>query len=142
MNEIKIFSTRVAVLVNHLNYGNHLGYDSVLSILQESRLRWLKTINQDCSEINIENNVGWLIREVRLSYETEAHHGDELNIDLFISNCKKTSFVFEYVVANLSNEKTVCRAATTQICFNFEKLKISRIPETIASFFKKAGYPN
>jgi len=133
MNKSKIFSTKVDVLVNHLNYGNHLGYDSLLSILQEARLRWLKTLKKDISEINIENNIGWLVKDVHLSYEAEAHHGDELNIDLFVSSPTKTSFNLEYTVTNKSSGKKVCDATTTLICFNFERSKVARIPNLLIS---------
>ena len=69
MNKEAFFSTPVNVLVSHQNYGNHLGYDAVLSLLQEARLRWLKTIRADLTEVNIEDGVGWLVKEVHLTYD-------------------------------------------------------------------------
>ena len=131
MNKRKIFSTKINVLVNHLNYGNHLGYDSLLSILQEARLRWLKTIKRGITEINIEDGVGWLVKDVHLTYEAEAHHGDELLIELFVSETTKTTFTIEYAVTNQTSEKQVCYATTNLVCFNFGRSKVARIPSCL-----------
>ena len=35
----ELYTTTIPVMVNHLNYANHVGYDSVLTILQEARMR-------------------------------------------------------------------------------------------------------
>lgn len=136
MENQKIFSTTINILVNHLNYGNHLGYDSVLSILQEARMRWLKTINPALSEINIQDGVGWMVREAHLIYDSEAHHGDELKIDLFVCNATKTSFTLEYKVENETTEKKLCSATMSFICFNFANSKIARIPNILLDAFK------
>ena len=137
MNKRKIFSTTVNVLVNHLNYGNHLGYDSLLSILQEARLRWLKTIKHGISEINIDDNIGWLVKDLHLTYEAEAHHGDELLIDLFISETTRTSFILEYDVTNQTSKKPLCHATTNLVCFNFERSKVAQIPLCLTTAFEK-----
>ena len=136
MEQHKLFSTRINVLVNHLNYGNHLGYDSLLSILHEVRLQWLKSINPTISEINIENNIGWMVKELHVLYHSEAKHGDELNIDLFTSGQTRTSVTLEHQVENKTTGKELSSAIITLVCFNFEKAKVSKIPNTLLSALK------
>lgn len=131
MSKRHFFSTQINVLVNHLNYGNHLGYDSVLSILQEARLRWLKTIRPDVTEVSIENGVGWLVKEVHLTYESEAFHGDVLLIELFVSEKTKASLTLEYAVENKTAHKKVCSATTKLVFYNFEKSKVVRVPDCL-----------
>ena len=116
---------------SHLNYGNHLGYDSLLSILHEARLRWLKTLSPSSSEINIENNVGWMIKEVHLIYKSEATHGDKLKINLSASNKTRIGFSLEHEVENITKGKVLCCGTMPLVCFNFEKGKLSRIPSII-----------
>jgi|GEM_PF-6580709 len=133
MENPQIFSTTVKVLVNDLNYGNHLGYDSLLNILQEARIRWLKTICSSISEINIENNIGRLVKDVHLTYESEANHGDELKITFTASNQTKISFTLCYEVENITTSKSLCSAETTLACFDYDKKKIARIPNILLS---------
>ncbi len=128
MQEHVIFKTTLHVLVSHLNYGNHLGYDALLSLLQEARLRWLKSINPDFYENNIVNSIGWLVKEVHLCYFSEAKHGDELSIILSLSNTTRTTFTLEHHVNNVTTGKELCRATLHFVCFDFEKNKISKIP--------------
>ena len=128
MNEEAFFSTPVNVLVSHQNYGNHLGYDAVLSLLQEARLRWLKTIRADLTEVNIEDGVGWLVKEVHLTYDWEAFHGDELLIELCIGETTKTTLTLEYAVENKTTNKRVCFATTKLVFYHFESSKVARVP--------------
>ena len=137
MESNAIFSTEINVQVSHLNYGNHLGYDSLLSLLQEARLRWLKTINPSSSEIDIENNVGWMVKEVHLVYKSGANHGDELKINLSVSNQTKIGFILEHEVENKTSGKILCYGTILLVCFDFNKGKPSRIPGILRAVITK-----
>lgn len=126
-----IFETTVPVLVNHLNYGNHLGYDSILSILQEARMRWLKSIDNHATEINIQNNIGWLVRKVELEIMSEASYADLLRVSLSMDEHKKSHFTLFYSVENLNKKSQLCECKTQQVCYDFENKKISKIPEML-----------
>jgi len=124
------YSTTVDVLISHLNYGNHLGYDSLLSILHEARLRWLKSLGV-ASEVNIYERVGWMVKRISLEYEAEAHHGDTLEIKLEVREVKKSSFTLSHTVLNQATRKQVCSGDITLVCFDFERNKIARIPSLL-----------
>ena len=131
-----IFETTIPVLVNHLNYGNHLGYDSILSILQEARIRWLKSIDKNASEINIQDNIGWLVKKVELDILSEAFHGDLLRVSLFVDEYKKSHFTLQYDVENIDKKNKLCQSKTQQVCYDFESEKISRIPKILMDIFE------
>ncbi len=137
-----IFVTEISVQVNHLNYGNHLGYDSLLSILHEARLRWLKTLSPSASEINIENNIGWMVKEVHLYYQSEAKHGDELKINLSVSNKTRIGFTLEHEVENQTTGKILCRGKIPLVCFDFNRGKPSRIPSILEEVMPKICQEN
>lgn len=126
--EKTLYITTISVLVNHTSYGNHLGYDSLLSILQEARMRWLKTISPDLSEINIDGNVALLVKDLAVTYESEAHHGDELTIEMSVADTSKTSFIIKYQVLNKTTNKNLASASTTLVCFDTNKSKVVKIP--------------
>lgn len=136
MDKKNIFETKITVLVNHLNYGNHLGHDSILSILQEARMRWLKSLNKNCSEINIEENVGFLVKKVELDITSEAFYGDLLRVTLFIDEYKKSHFILLYHVDNTTQNNRTCESKTQQVCFDFKNKKIMRIPELLMNVFQ------
>ena len=52
--EIFIFKTEISIRITDINYGGHLGNDSLLSIIHEARVRFLKHL--DYSESDVEGN--------------------------------------------------------------------------------------
>ena len=122
-----IFTTEIPVLVNNLNYGNHLGYESILTISQEARMRWLKENNM--GEMAIAGNIGYLIKNVHVTYEAEAFHGDILNIDIYIADIKSRSFTIMYKIANISTNTVIALVSTGHIFYDFSLKKIARAPD-------------
>lgn len=121
-----IFKTTVPVLVNHLNYGNHLGHDSVLSIMQEARMHWLKQYGLE--EKSLFENIGYLITDVIVNYKSEAFHGDMLEIGLYVNNIKNKTFDINYIVKNNNTNNIVAISQTSQICFDFQTKNIVAVP--------------
>ena len=39
------FSTTIAIRISDINYGNHVGYDAVLSLIHEARVQYLASNN-------------------------------------------------------------------------------------------------
>ena len=52
MPDKKLTEVKVLVRISDINYGNHLGNDSLVSIIHEARILWLKSLNY--TELNIE----------------------------------------------------------------------------------------
>lgn len=125
--ENALYTTSIPVQVNHLNYGNHLGYDSVLSIIQEARMRWLA--ENKMTELSIENGVGYLVTKVEVDYKAEAFYGDNLLINLAVTNVRKRSFEFQYEVINESSGKIVAIAKTGHVFYDFSNKKIAQSPD-------------
>ena len=123
-----IFSTNISIQVNHLNYGNHLGHDALLSVLQEARLRWLKTIDPLSSEINIANDVGLLVKEVNLSYHSPGHHGDILDITFHLEKLKRTAFSLHHEVFNQTTDFLLGNGTIVFVCFDYKAKGIAAIP--------------
>lgn len=120
-----IFMSNITVLVNHLNYGNHLGYDSVLSIVQEVRMRYLRTLQ--LSEVSIEGDIGYLVTKVNVEYKQEAFHGDELIVKLFINNISPLSMELASIIENSKTKKIVAICITKHLFYNYKLKKISKI---------------
>ena len=100
MNTNPIYSVSLPINIEHINYGSHLGYDSLLSILHEARMRWLKEINPKITEINMQDDIGWIVSKLNVSYKSEGSHGDNLTIDFSVKNQTKLGFILEHTVTN------------------------------------------
>ncbi len=124
MPENYIFSTEIPIRITDLNYGNHLGNDSLLSILHESRVRFLNEYGY--SEANIEG-VGIIMADVVIIYKSQGHYGDLLNIQIGIDDISKKSCDFYYRITNQDTE-VVALCKTAIVFYDYQAQKPTAIP--------------
>jgi acyl-CoA thioester hydrolase len=127
----RIYSTMIEVLVSHLNYGNHLGYDSLLSILQDARMRWLRDNNM--SEVSLEGQRGYVISEVVVNYKGEGFFGDLLQVSLYPEQYGRKTFSLKYQVTNVAKNLLIALAETSHVGFDFERRAIAPLPSSFLS---------
>jgi len=134
-DKLMVFEDTVLVMVNHINYGNHLGYDSVLSIIQEIRMRFLKKLN--LSELSIENDVGYIITQAQVEYKSEAFHGDELHAKMYIKTINTRTMEIYCILENCRNFRKVALCTTKHVFFNYRLRKVSNISEHTVNILKQ-----
>jgi acyl-CoA thioester hydrolase len=132
MNRIKIptinkpiFSTNLQVRIYDLNYGNHLGNDSLISLIHEARAQFFKRYG--FTELDI-GGIGILITNLIVNYKAEAFYGDNIQIEIGISEISKTcvDLIYNLKLQNPCDE--IARTMTTITFFDYKKSKIARIP--------------
>ena len=124
-----LFETEIPVRITDLNYGNHLGNDSLVSILHEARMHFLNNI--DASELDF-FGVSLIMSDLAVEYKGEAFYGDTLNIKMEVGSVHKVGFDLFYEFHN--KEKLLARAKTGMICFDYSKRKVQQLP---GSFIRK-----
>lgn len=134
-------STSPAILANiplriritDINYGNHLGNDALVGLLHEARVDWLKRLS--LSELNV-GGPGIIMKDLHVNFKKECFWGDMLEVELTCTNLTTVSFELTYTVFR-SNEnqealrECVATASTTLVCFNYERRKVSPVPEDL-----------
>ena len=121
-----IFSTEIVPRISDINYGGHLGHDSVLSLTHEARVRFLKRHNY--SEMDIEG-AGLIMSEVGIVYKSETFYGDTVIIKISIGEFGKTHFELIYLLENKQSKKEIARVKTGLVCFDYKNKKTVEIPK-------------
>jgi acyl-CoA thioester hydrolase len=124
------FSCRIPVLIQHVNYGNHLGNDSLVSIIHEARMQWLKSIG--CSELNM-FGVGLILADLMVEYKAEGFYADLLKIDISIAELSRVGFSIYYKVS--TTEKLIAQAKTGMVCFDYDVRKVVSVPTEFSDLF-------
>lgn len=135
-----IFTINIPVRIYDINYGNHLGHDSLVSILHESRIAFLK--QHQLSELDI-FGIGWIISNLNIAYKNQAFHGDILTISLAIQNITKTGFEFIHAVKMINHngkEINIADASTKMIFFDYKTNKIQKIPSEFLEIINTLGH--
>ena len=123
--EIVHFNTQLTLRVYDLNYGAHMGNDSVLSIVHEARLRFLKSLNITERDFY---NCSLLMSDSAVVYKREAFYGDVLSINVTVSELYEYGFELFYSINNIKSNFEVARVKTGIVCFSHIEKKIQKLP--------------
>lgn len=127
------YSTTINVRITDINYGGHLGNDSVLGIIHEARVRLLK--QHGFSEGDI-GGVGILMMDAVINFSSEGFYGDELRIDVAVAEITNAGCDIYYRFVNVANNKIIVKAKTNIAFYNYSTGKVSRTPQIFIDKFK------
>lgn len=117
-----IFTATIPVRITDINYGNHVGNDSLLSIIHEARIQALA--HYDMTELDVKG-ASLILAESLILYKSQSFYGDILQIDLFAQDISRVSFDLIYQISTKREESQIiiATAKTTMICFDYNTQK-------------------
>jgi len=121
-----LFKTEISVRITDINYGGHLGNDSLLSIIHEARVRFLKHLSY--SEKEVEGS-GIIMTDAAIQYKSESFYGDKLLIEVGMMDFSKIGCDIVYRITNSNSKKEIALAKTGIVFFDYKNKKIARLPE-------------
>lgn len=128
-----LFSTEISVRVYDVNFAGHLSNDSILSMVHEARILFLK--NWGYSEVDTEG-AGIIMFDAAIQYKSQGYHGDVLVFDVTVNNFIKTGCDFFFRITNKSNGKEIARAKTGIAFFDYKDNKLVPVPEKFQSLIE------
>lgn len=120
-----IFKTEIQIRITDINYGGHLGNDSLLSIIHEARVRFLNHIGY--SESNVDGS-GIIMIDSAIQYKSEGFYGDELSIEIAVKDFTGIGCDIVYRITNKNTLKEIALAKTGIVFFDYKKRKTSPVP--------------
>lgn len=122
------FSTLLPIRITDLNYGGHVGNDTILSLLHEARMQYLK--HYGYSEMDLEG-VSLIMGDVAIEFKNEVFYGSSLRAYVTAFDFSRVSFDLAYMLVNEADEKVVALAKTGMICFDYNNRKTASVPEVV-----------
>jgi len=122
------FATELVVRVGDLNYGNHLGNDALLALLQEARLEFLATLGY--SEMSLGGH-GLIMADAAVVYKAQAFRGDRLRIAVGSGDFSGSGFDLLYRVTHAGTGAPVALAKTGMVLFDYEAKRPVRLSDEI-----------
>lgn len=125
------FTTEIPVRITDVNYGGHVGNDSILSILHEARVQYLNSLGM--GEKKVSENTGLIMSGVAIEFKREAFYGDKLKVSVAATEFERVSFELLYKIEAIKNSGTqhIASAQSTMVCFNYDTRKIASVPEDV-----------
>ena|SRR5438034_675604 len=122
------FNTTIPVRITDLNYGNHVGNDSLLSIIHEARVQFLKHFGLE--ELKFDG-AELIMSDVAIEFKNELFYGDNMTVSITATEFSKVAFEIYYKLEREKDGKTVpiAFAKTGMVCFDYVSRKITAVPK-------------
>jgi acyl-CoA thioester hydrolase len=122
------FTTSIPVRITDLNYGGHLGNDTLLSLIHEARMQYLNSLGY--SELQFDA-ASLIMSDAGIEFKSEAFYGDVLKAQVTAGEFTRVGFDLFYKFTKVVEEKevVVALAKTGMICFDYKARKVVPVPE-------------
>lgn len=126
--ELFSFRCNIPVRITDINYGGHVGNDTVLSLIHEARMQFLNSLGY--TEMNFAGT-GMIMADVAIEFKSELFYGDMVSASVTPGELSKIGFELLYKFEKQNNEsiKLVAIAKTGMICYDYSIKKIVSLPE-------------
>ena len=125
------FVTSIPVRITDLNYGAHVGNDTILSLMHEARVQYLRWAGYE--ELNF-GGVGLIMSDVAIEFKEELFYGTFLKAHMASGEFTRVSFELYYkLTAEAAGKETVIALAKTgMVCFDYSIKKVVSVPDAAA----------
>lgn len=122
------FTTTIPVRITDVNYGGHVGNDSILSLLHEARVQFLASFGY--SELDMAGT-SLIMADVGIEFKNEVFYGNTIIASITATNFSKASFEIYYKLEKETDGKKILVAAakTGMVCFDYKNRKVALVPE-------------
>ena len=137
MNKIRIalpasfpFQCEIPVRITDLNYGGHVGNDTVLTIIHEARMQFLA--NAGYTEMKF-GGAGMIMADVAIEFKNELFYGDTVIVSVAAGEFSRIGFDLFYKLEKKSGNSLlrVASAKTGMICYDYDRKKIVSVPPSV-----------
>ncbi|RYG00305.1 MAG: acyl-CoA thioesterase [Chitinophagaceae bacterium] len=121
------FSTTIPVRITDLNYGGHVGNDTILTLMHEARMQFLK--HYGYSELDFAG-IGLIMNDAGIEFKSELFYGDQIIASVVAGDFSKVSFDIYYRFEKQDGEgkKLIALGKTGMICYNYQLKKLGTVP--------------
>ena len=123
-------SVSIPVRITDINYGDHVGNNSIVGIIHEARVQFLQ--QHGFTELNIGGS-GLIISELSVEFKNESFYGDLLQVKVFCGEITRIAFELFYQISVKRNERSViiANAKTGMVCYDYSAKKVRAVPEEL-----------
>ncbi|HVG13934.1 MAG TPA: thioesterase family protein [Chitinophagaceae bacterium] len=127
-----VFSTNIKIRISDINYGGHVGNDTILSLIHEARVLFLK--EYQLSELKF-GDVSLIMSNVIIEFKKELFYDDSIQIKIAVTELTRVGFELFYLIMK-DDETIVALASTGMICYDYNAKKIAAFPAGIKTLFE------
>ncbi len=130
------FSTTIKVRITDLNYGGHLGNDTLISLIHEARSAFLACHGFSEKEFG---GVSLILGDLAVVYQGEAFAGDVLDFEAAAGEPTRCGFRLFFRVTRPADNKPIALVENGMVCFDYHTRSTQRLPDAARVIFTPGG---
>ena len=130
------YSTPLTVRVTDINAANHLGNESMISMISEARARFLFEFGVAETE---RDGTGIIVTDLATTYRAEAHARDQLLFEVGVMDFNKYGGDIIFRITRPRDKKLVAMAKSGFVFFDYLQSKVVPMPEAFSVKFPKVN---
>lgn len=126
------FKTEIALRISDINYGGHLGNDSVLSLAHEARVQCMKNLGfseMDCG------GAGTIMTDSVIVYKNQGYYGDVVEVKVAVCEFSNLGCDFKYLISNKKTGEELARVKTGIVFYDYSAGKVVEVPDSFKDAF-------
>lgn len=131
------YSTQLTVRVTDINSANHLGNDSMISMISEARARFLFDSGLEATQ---SDGVGIIVTDLATTYKSEAHARDLLLFEVGLMDFNKYGGDFIFRITRPCDNRLIAMAKSGFVFFNYKMTKVVPMPAAFHGKFPKVNW--
>jgi len=131
------FSTPLTVRVTAINGANHLGNDSMISMISEARARFLLDFGVRETE---RDGTGIIVTDLATAYRAEAHAHDQLLFEVGVMDFNKYGGDFTFRITRPADKRLIAMAKSGFVFFNYKSTQVVAMPDDFRAKFPKVNW--
>lgn len=131
------FSTEIPLRISDINYGGHLGHDSILSLTHEARVRFFGSLG--FTELDVDGP-GIILSDVAIVYKSEGFYGDTVVIEIAVCDFTKYGCDLVYRLVNRGSGNVIALAKTGIVFMSYAERAVVAVPEKFRGLFSGQEY--
>jgi len=131
------YSTPLTVRVTDINAANHLGNDSMISMISEARARFLFEFGVPETE---RDGTGIIVTDLATTYRAEAHARDELLFEVGVMDFNKYGGDIIFRITRPRDRKLIAMAKSGFVFFNYKSSEVMAMPEEFRAKFDRVNW--
>jgi acyl-CoA thioesterase FadM len=128
------YSTELTVRITDINGANHLGNDSMISMISEARARFLFDFGV---EESADDQI--IVTDLATTYLAEAYARDELRFEIGVTDFNKYGGDIIFRVTRPADATLIAMAKSGFVFFDYAAKKVVSMPESFAARFPKVN---
>ena len=131
------FTTQIPIRITDLNYGGHVGNDSILSLIHEIREQFLRS--HGYTEMDL-HGIGLIMADVTIEFRSEMFYGDILRASVAACEFYRVGFDLYYKLEKQVPPPQpdappkwvpVSNARTGMVCYDYGAKKMAAVPKEV-----------